>query len=56
MPISVGDFEGTQASHLVHDWIHDAIVFESVSSSVAKGLIGIPMESIKLESSGSRNP
>ncbi|MBS0214264.1 MAG: ABC transporter ATP-binding protein [Proteobacteria bacterium] len=54
--VSVAISEGTQASHLVHDWIHDAVVFESVSTSVAKGLIGIPMENIKLESSVDRNP
>jgi lipopolysaccharide transport system ATP-binding protein len=35
--------EGTQASHVQHHWIHDALVIRSVSNSVATGLMGIPM-------------
>ena len=31
-----------------HHWIHDAIMFKSESSSVANGIIGIPMLDIKL--------
>jgi lipopolysaccharide transport system ATP-binding protein len=30
-------------------WIHDAIIFKSESSSVSTGLIGIPMQEIKIE-------
>lgn len=34
--------------HVQHHWIHDAVLFKSESSSVASGLIGIPMLNIKL--------
>ncbi|WP_115708287.1 ABC transporter ATP-binding protein [Legionella sainthelensi] len=40
---------GTQESHEQHHWIHDALLFKSETSSVASGLIGIPMQKIKLE-------
>lgn len=53
--VSVAISEGTQTSHVVHDWIHDAIVFESIASNVAKGLLGIPMERIQLKSSKGQN-
>ncbi|MBK1644897.1 ABC transporter ATP-binding protein [Thiocapsa imhoffii] len=56
MPIlRVGDYsmtvalaEGTQQEHVQHHWIHDAIVFKSHTSSVATGLVGIPMQSIEI--------
>jgi lipopolysaccharide transport system ATP-binding protein len=41
--------EGTQDSHIHHEWLHDALVFKSQSSSVATGLLGIPMENISLK-------
>ena len=55
MPIlPVGDYSlmvsianGDQQDHVQHHWIHDAIIFKSESSSVALGLVGIPM--IKIE-------
>jgi lipopolysaccharide transport system ATP-binding protein len=40
---------GTQNQHVQHHWMHDAILFRSESSSVVTGLIGIPMQSIKLD-------
>ena len=40
---------GTQEIHEQHHWIHDAVLFKSESSSVSSGLIGIPMEEIKLQ-------
>ena len=46
MDIAVAD--GTHAEHVQADWIHDAIVLESHSSSVSTGLVGIPMKSISL--------
>ncbi len=57
MPIlPVGDYsitvslaEGTQQDHVQHHWIHDAVVFKSHSSSVSHGLVGIPMQDIRLE-------
>jgi len=46
MDIAVAD--GTHAEHVQADWIHDAIVLESHSSSVSTGLVGIPMKAISL--------
>ena len=40
--------DGTQQDHVQHHWIHDALVFKSASSSVAAGLIGIPMRHIDM--------
>jgi len=40
---------GTQLEHVQADWIHDAIVLESHSSSVSSGLVGIPMRTISLQ-------
>ena len=47
--ITVAIANGTQEIHEQHHWIHDAVSFKSESSSVASGLIGIPMQEIKLE-------
>jgi lipopolysaccharide transport system ATP-binding protein len=57
MPIlPMGDYsicaaaaEGTQKEHLVHHWIHDAVLFKSHSSSVCTGLLGIPMLDVQLQ-------
>lgn len=46
--ITVAIANGTQYDHVQHHWIHDAICFKSESTSVASGIIGIPMNSIKL--------
>lgn len=46
--ITVAIANGTQEMHEQHHWIHDAVLFKSESSSVATGLIGIPMLEIKL--------
>jgi lipopolysaccharide transport system ATP-binding protein len=40
--------EGTQAEHVQHHWMHDALLFKSHSSSVSTGLVGIPMQRIVL--------
>lgn len=40
--------DGTQNTHIQHHWIHDAIIFKSMSSSVATGIVGIPMLDIKM--------
>jgi lipopolysaccharide transport system ATP-binding protein len=62
MPIlPVGDYsvtislaEGTQEEHVQHHWIHDAILFKSLSSSVCTGLVGLPMLDIQM-SRGAQN-
>lgn len=43
---------GTQEQHVQHHWIYDAVQFRSESSSVTAGLIGVPMQHIKLNISG----
>ena len=40
---------GSYDEHEQADWIHDALVLESRSSSVSTGLVGIPFRSIRLE-------
>lgn len=55
MPIlPVGDYaitlavsDGTQSEHVMQEWIHDAIVISSRSTSISTGLIGIPMRRIE---------
>jgi len=50
--ITISIASGTQEIHVQHQWIHDAVLFKSESSSVASGLIGIPMLNIKLQNLG----
>ena len=40
--------DGSQDDHVQHHWIHDALFFKSESTSVAGGLIGLPMNKISL--------
>lgn len=50
---------GTQNEHQQAQWLHDAIVLESHATSVAAGLVGIPMRAIELRmqvASASRDP
>lgn len=49
--ISIAVADGTQAQHVVHQWLHEAIVVSSHSTSLATGLVGIPMRSVVLERS-----
>jgi lipopolysaccharide transport system ATP-binding protein len=46
--VTVALANGTQHEHVQHHWIHDAITFRSESTSIAAGLVGIPMIEIKL--------
>jgi lipopolysaccharide transport system ATP-binding protein len=46
--ISTAVANGTQEVHEQQHWIHDAVFFKSEVSSVSTGLIGIPMQSIKM--------
>lgn len=50
--ITIAIANGTQELHEQHHWIHDAVSFKSESSSVASGLIGIPMLQVKLQTLG----
>ncbi|WP_269509983.1 ABC transporter ATP-binding protein [Burkholderia sp. IMCC1007] len=47
--ITVAVADGTQSDHVIHQWVHDAIMLKSHSTSVSTGLIGIPMQEIALE-------
>ena len=46
--VNVAIAEGSQINHIQHQWIHDAILFKSLSSSVSTGLVGLPMLDIKI--------
>lgn len=43
--------EGTQVEHIQHHWVHDAIIIQSLCASVSTGLVGIPMQDIRIISS-----
>lgn len=46
--VNVAIADGSQENHIQHHWIHDAVLFKSESTSVAGGLIGIPMKNISI--------
>jgi len=48
--IAVAVSDGTQSDHLVHQWVHDALLFQSHSQSEVSGLVGIPIEQTTLRS------
>ncbi|MER9137248.1 ABC transporter ATP-binding protein [Mesorhizobium sp. M0830] len=50
--ITVALATGNQAEHLKQHRVEDAIFFHVLSSHVAKGLMGIPMQSITMETLG----
>jgi lipopolysaccharide transport system ATP-binding protein len=50
--VSTAIADGTQQEHVQHHWIHDALYFRSEATSVATGLIGIPMMHIELKNLG----
>ncbi len=41
--------EGSQASHVQHEWRHDALLLTSVTSSVSAGIMGLPMQAVELK-------
>ncbi|MDP9617089.1 UNVERIFIED_ORG: lipopolysaccharide transport system ATP-binding protein [Stenotrophomonas maltophilia] len=47
--ISPAVAEGTQADHVQHQWIHDALILHVQSSAVCLGLFGVPMRRIEME-------
>ncbi|WP_217806521.1 ABC transporter ATP-binding protein [Planktotalea arctica] len=47
--LSLAVADGTQDEHVQHYWLHDAINFKSHASSVSTGLVGVPMQNIRLE-------
>lgn len=46
--VTVAIANGTQDEHQQHHWIHDAVTFKSEFSSVSTGIVGIPMQEIKM--------
>jgi lipopolysaccharide transport system ATP-binding protein len=40
---------GSYDAHTQADWTYDALVVESISSTVSTGLIGIPYHAIRIE-------
>lgn len=46
--ITVALAEGTQQDHVQHHWIHTAILLKSHSSSVSTGLVGVPMNRVRI--------
>jgi len=46
--ITVALAEGSQQDHVQHHWMHDALLLKSHSSSVSTGLVGVPMNNIRL--------
>lgn len=46
--VDVALADGTHAEHVQNDWAFDALVIESVSSSLAVGLVGIPYRAVSL--------
>ena len=51
--VEVAIANGTQQDHIQHHWIRDALFFKSESTSVAAGLVGIPMRTVQLTVSNS---
>lgn len=47
--LSLAVADGTQEEHTQHFWLHDAINLKSHASSVSTGLVGVPMQDIRLE-------
>jgi lipopolysaccharide transport system ATP-binding protein len=46
--VTIGVASGTQADHVQHCWMHDALVFQAQSSHVVHGLFGVPVTDFTL--------
>lgn len=46
--MSVAIAEGSQADHVQHHWIHEALAFHVHTTSICIGLMGVPMRNIEL--------
>lgn len=47
--ISTALASGTQDKHLLHQWVHEALILHCESSHATHGLLGMPMASIVME-------
>ena len=48
--VAVAVADGTQAMHVQHHWVHDALAFRSVAPPDIAGLMSVPMQAVRLES------
>jgi lipopolysaccharide transport system ATP-binding protein len=48
-PLAVAVADGTQAEHIQHHWMHEALIIRSHASSVSTGLVGLPMLDISMQ-------
>ena len=46
--VCVAIANGSIETHVQHHWIHDALIFKVISSSIRNCLVGIPMQNIEL--------
>lgn len=47
--ITAAIVSGTQQDHIVHEWVDNALFFESHNGLGVNGLVGVPMHSIKVD-------
>ncbi len=47
--IAVAVANGSQSSHVQHQWMHDSLIIRIHNDSICFGVVGIPMQSIELE-------
>jgi len=46
--VTVSITEGSQENHILHHWIHEALVFRCHASHMVFGLMGVPMSAIEM--------
>lgn len=47
--VTAGIAEGSQDSHIIQHWIHEALLLRSLGDGTPAGIIGLPMQKISLE-------
>jgi lipopolysaccharide transport system ATP-binding protein len=47
--LTVGLADGTMEHHIMRHWLHDAVIFEVLSSSATLALVGLPITRVSLE-------
>jgi len=52
--VDVALADGTDVAHVQAAWIYDALVLESIASTVSTGLIGLPFRAVTLETRDAR--
>ena len=50
--IAVGLAEGTQEQHVIQHWLHEALRFSATGGGLTTGLVGVPMQDVRLERRG----